>query len=127
MEAARRPRGEGAVLFAATMFLVLGIFNVIVGVFALAGDDHFAEEQLFFANLTFWGILMMAIGAVQLLVAKLIFEKNANGQGAGVVLCAFSFVTQIFFLPVFPIWSLLIMAIDVIIIWGLCVYDDHFV
>jgi uncharacterized membrane protein len=127
MEATSRPRGEGTVLFAATLFLVLGIFNVIDGIVALVGDDHFAEEQLFFADLTFWGILMIAIGAFQLMTANLIFKRSANGQVAGIALCCFSLVAQLFFLPVFPIWSVIIMVVDVMIIYGLCVYDEHFV
>lgn len=127
MAAADRPKGEGTVLFAATLFLVLGIFNVIDGIVALVGDDHFSERDLFFANLTFWGIVMLALGAFQLLTANLIFKRSANGQVAGIALCCFSLVAQLFFIPVFPIWSIIIMTLDVIIIWGLCVYDEHFV
>lgn len=127
MEAAGRPQGEGTVLFAATLFLVLGIFNCIDGIMALVGDDHFAEDSLFFANLTFWGIVMLALGAFQLMTANLIFKRSANGQVAGIALCCFSLVAQLFFIPVFPIWSVIIMTLDVIIIWGLCVYDEHFV
>ena len=127
MAAADRPKGEGTVLFAATLFLVLGIFNVIDGIVALVGDDHFSERDLFFANLTFWGIVMLALGAFQLLTANLIFKRSANGQVAGIALCCFSLIAQLFFIPVFPIWSIIIMTLDVIIIWGLCVYDEHFV
>lgn len=127
MEASARPKGEGTVLFAATLFLVLGIFNCIDGIVAIAGDRRFAEEELFFGNLTLWGILMLALGAFQLMTANLIFKRSANGQVAGIALCCFSLVAQLFFLPVFPIWSVIIMTLDVIIIWGLCVYDEHFV
>jgi len=127
VEAASRPRGEGTVLFSATLFLILGIFNCIDGIVAIAGDRRFAEEELFFGNLTFWGIVMLALGAFQLLTANLIFKRSANGQVAGIALCCFSLVAQLFFLPVFPIWSVIIMALDVLIIWGLCVYDEHFV
>lgn len=127
MGAGSRPKGEGTVLFAATLFLVVGIFNCIDGIVALVGDNHFRESELFLANLTFWGIVMVALGAFQLMTANLIFKRSANGQVAGIALCCFSLVAQLFFLPVFPIWSIIIMVIDVMIIWGLCVYDEHFV
>lgn len=126
MAAGSRPLGEGRVLFAATLFLVLGAFNTIEGIAALAGDDHFAENELFFANLTFWGIVLLGLGLVQLLTSTLIFKRNANGQVLGIALCCFNLVAQLFFVAVFPIWSLLIMALDVMIIYGLCIYDEHF-
>ena len=121
-----RPQGEGRVLFAATLFLVLGIFNAIDGIVALTGDDHFARGELFFANLTFWGIVLVGLGAIQLLAANLIFKRSANGQVLGIALCCFNLVAQLFFVSVFPIWSLLIMGLDVMIIYGLCIYDEHF-
>ena len=114
-------------MFAATLFLVLGTFNVIDGIVALVEDDHFIADELFFGDLTFWGILMLIVGGVQLLTANLIFKKSANGQALGIALCCINLVTQLFFVAVFPIWSLLIMALDVMIIYALCIYDEHFV
>lgn len=114
-------------MFAATLFLVLGTFNVIDGIVALFDDRHFVADELFFGNLTFWGILMLIVGGVQLLTANLIFKKNANGQALGIALCCINLVIQLFFVAVFPIWSLLIMGLDVMIIYALCIYDEHFV
>jgi len=56
----------------------------------------------------------------------LILRRNANGQGLGIILCCFNLVLQLFFVAVFPIWSLLIIAADVMIIYGLCIHDRHF-
>ena len=105
-EATTRDHGEGWVTFIGVLFALLGTFNAIDGVVALAGDDKFREQNLFFGDLTFWG--------------------NANGQGLGVILCCLNLVFQLFFVAVFPIWSLTIMAADVLIIYGLCIYDRHF-
>lgn len=125
-EAAIRDRGEGWVNFIGVLFGLLGTFNAIDGVVALAGDAKFRKENLFFGDLTFWGITLIAIGALQLLTAVLILRRNANGQGLGVILCCFNFVWQLFFVAVFPIWSLLIIAADVLIIYGLCIHDKQF-
>ena len=125
-EAAVRDRGEGWVSFIGVLFGLLGTFNAIDGVVALAGDAKFRAENLFFGDLTFWGMTLIAIGALQLLTAVLILRRNANGQGLGIILCCLNFVWQLFFVAVFPIWSLLIIAADVLIIYGLCIHDKQF-
>ena len=125
-EAAIRDRGEGWVSFIGVLFGLLGTFNAIDGVVALAGDAKFRAEDLFFGDLTFWGMTLIAIGALQLLTAVLILRRNANGQGLGIILCCLNFVWQLFFVAVFPIWSLLIIAADVLIIYGLCIHDKQF-
>lgn len=125
-EAAIRDRGGGWVSFIGVLFGLLGTFNAIDGVVALAGDAKFRAENLFFGDLTFWGMTLIAIGALQLLTAVLILRRNANGQGLGIILCCLNFVWQLFFVAVFPIWSLLIIAADVLIIYGLCIHDKQF-
>ena len=100
--------------------------NAIDGIVALAGDKHFDKTELFTGNLTLWGILLLGTAALQLLASVLIFKRNANGQGLGVILCVFNILTHMAFVSVYPIWSLLIIAIDVMIIYGLCVHDRYF-
>jgi len=124
--AAQREPGEGWVSFIGVLFALLGAFNALDGIVALAGDAQFREENLFFGDLTFWGLTLLGIGALQLLTAVLILRRNANGQGLGIILCAFNLIWQLFFVAVFPIWSLLIIAADVLIIYGLCIHDRHF-
>ncbi|HET6831896.1 MAG TPA: hypothetical protein VFH44_11165 [Solirubrobacterales bacterium] len=121
-----RTEGEGWVSFIGVLFALLGAFNAIDGIVALAGDAKFREENLFFGDLTFWGLTLLALGALQLVTATLILRRNANGQGLGIILCSFNLVWQLFFVAVFPIWSLLIIAADVLIIYGLCIHDRHF-
>jgi len=123
---AKRDEGEGWISFIGVMFALLGAFNAIDGVVALAGDAKFREQNLFFGDLTFWGITLLLLGGLQLLTAILVLRRNANGQGLGILLCAFNLIWQLFFVAVFPIWSLLIIAADVLIIYGLCIYDKHF-
>jgi hypothetical protein len=121
----RAPAGTGWVAFAATLFLVLGIFNVIDGIAALAKDDHFVGD-LFVGNLTFWGIVMLLIGAVQILTAWLLYGGNPTGVVLGVFLASFNLVAQLFLLPAYPIWSIIIMVIDGLVIYGLTVYGEEF-
>jgi hypothetical protein len=73
MERERAPReGAGWVVFAATLFMILGVFNVIDGIVALAEDDNFVADELFFGGLAFWGVVMLLIGLLQLFTAYLL-------------------------------------------------------
>jgi hypothetical protein len=118
--------GAGWVGFAAVLFLVLGTFNVIDGIVALAGDDNFVGDNLFFGGLTFWGLVMLIIGGVQLYTSYALFGGLPSGVPLGIFMAGLNLVAQLFFLPAFPIWSILIMVVDVMVIYGLTVYGEHF-
>ena len=116
--------GAGWVAFAATLFLILGIFNVIDGIVAISKDGHFAADELFIGDLTLWGVILMAIGALQLLASFQLY--NGRGQLLGIFLLVLSMVSQLFFLPAYPFWSVIILVIDGMAIYGLTVYGEHF-
>jgi hypothetical protein len=118
--------GAGWVVFAATLFMILGVFNVIDGIVALAEDDNFVADELFFGDLAFWGVVMLIIGLLQLLTAYLLYVGNAMGAVLGIFLASLSLIAQLFFLPAFPIWSIIIMVVDLLVIYGLTVYGDAF-
>ena len=127
MEARQRHvSGDGWIAFAGVLFLVLGTFNVIDGVVALAKDDHFIADELFFGDLTLWGVVMLVIGGVQILTSWLVFGARAAGQVLGIFMASLNLVAQLFFLPAFPIWSVIIMVIDGMVIYGLTVYGTAY-
>ena len=127
MEASRTHHpGEGWIAFAGVLFLILGSFNVIDGVVALSKDEHFISERLFFGSLGFWGAVLLIIGVVQVLTSYLIFGRRALGQVLGIFMASFNLVAQMFFLPAFPIWSIIIMAVDALVIYGLTVYGSEY-
>ena len=109
-------------MFAATMFAVVGCFNLIDGIAAAAKDDLFAAEALVFGDLVMWGLLMIAIGSLQLYTSYALYRGTDLGNVLGVFLCGISIVGQIFLLPAFPIWSLAIMALDALMIYALTVH-----
>jgi hypothetical protein len=126
MEASRTPEAPGAgwVAFAATLFLILGIFNLIDGIVAVSKDSHFAADKLFFGDLTLWGVILLVIGFLQLLASFQLY--GGRGRLLGIFLLTLSLVSQLFFLPAYPIWSIIVMVIDGMAIYGLTVYGEHF-
>jgi hypothetical protein len=110
-------------MYAAILFLILGTFNVIDGIAALTKDAHFAND-LFFAGLPFWGVVMLIIGGLQLYAASQLFD--GRGQYLGIFLLFLNLVAQLFLLPAYPVWSIIIMVIDGMAIYGLTVYGEQF-
>lgn len=117
---------QGWITFIAVLFGVIGGLNLIDGLVAVVGDQRFDAGELFTGNLTMWGVILLITASLQLLTSVLIWKRSANGQGLGVILCVFNILTHMAFVSVYPIWSLLIIAIDLMIIYGLCVYNRYF-
>jgi hypothetical protein len=125
MEASTQPpKGAGYIMFAGTMFLVLGAFNVIDGIVALAKDDNFSDNDLFFGDLALWGVILLIIGVLQLVAGGRLFQ--GRGQLLALTLLMINVVAQFFFLPAFPVWSIIILAVDFALIYGITVYGHHF-
>lgn len=118
------PKGAGYIMFAGTLFLVLGVFNVIDGIVALAKDDNFSDNDLFFGDLALWGVIMLIVGVLQLVAGGRLFQ--GRGQLLALTLLMLNAVAQFFFLPAFPVWSIIILVVDFVLIYGITVYGEHF-
>ena len=119
-----RPKGAGYIMFAGTMFLILGTLNIIDGIVALAEDDNFVADELFFGDLGLWGVILLVLGTLQLIAGGRLF--SGRGQLIALTLLMLGVVAQFFFLPAFPVWSIIILVINLILIYGLTMYGEHF-
>src|SRR4029078_8320285 len=104
----RSRKGAGWAGFAAVVFLVLGIFNLVDGIAALANDDYFHVDELLFGDLAMWGTIFLVVGAAQLLTALLIFRGSHVGALLASTLAALNVVLALLSVGAYPIWSLVI-------------------
>ena len=119
-------QGSGLVVFAAVLLLVVGFFNLIDGIVAIAKSHFFAGNAHYvIGDLRSWGWTVLILGALQLLVAAGVVAGNQAARWTAVVLIGLSAIAQMMFLPSYPIWSLLIIALDVVALWALCVYGGR--
>jgi hypothetical protein len=119
-------RGAGWVAFAGVMFLIVGTFNVIAGVAALADDDYFKGNELLFGDLSFWGWSWITLGASQMLTSYLIFQRSGSGLFLGAFLAGLNAIDHLVAVGAYPIWSIIVMAIDFLILWALLTNSDQF-
>ena len=127
MEASRRRvPGERWITFAAVLFLVVGTFNVIDGIALLVDDNYFHADKLLFGDLSTWGWLALIMGAGQILIAFGIFSGSILAQILAVVWAMLNACLHLLSLGAYPAWSIIIMAIDVLVIYGLIMYGRAF-
>ena len=113
-------------MFAAVLLLVVGFFNLIDGIVAIARSHVFvANAHYVFGDLRSWGWTVLILGVLQLLVAAGVVAGNQAARWTAVVLLGLDAIAQMMFLPAYPIWSIVIIAVDVVALWGLCAYGSR--
>jgi len=118
-------RGYGLVLFAGVLLLVVGFWNLIYGISALAKSSVFvANAHYVFGDLRTWGWITLIIAALQLLAGIGVMTGNQAARWAGIVLVGLNAINQMFFIPAYPFWSLMIIAFDIVALYGLCAYGS---
>ncbi len=118
--------GYGLIVFASVLLLVLACFNLIDGIAAIANSHVFtANAHYVFGDLRTWGWITLIIGLLQLLAAAGILAGNQLARWFAVALVGLNAIDQMFFIPAYPFWSLTIIAVDVVALYGLCVYGGR--
>ena len=119
-------RGYGLVLYAAILLLIVGVFNLIDGIAAVANSHVFVTDAHYvFANLRTWGWITLILGVLQVLAAFGVLAGNQVARWFAVAVLVLNAIDQLFFLPSYPFWSLVIIALDVIALYGLCAYGSY--
>ena len=118
--------GYGLGVFAAVMLLVIGCFNLLYGIAAVANAHVFVlGAHYVWGDLRFWGWATLIIGAVQVLAAAGVMTGNQFARWFGVAVVGLNAINMMFFLPAYPFWALVILAADVVALWGLCAYGGR--
>jgi hypothetical protein len=111
----------GGVTFAASMLGLIGIFQVIAGLAAIIDDDFFVvgRNYSFDIDTSAWGWIHLIIGVLMLgTCVGLIAGKLWAGVTA-IFFALLSAVANFFFIPYYPFWSILVIALDVWVVWAL--------
>ena len=108
------------IVFAATMMVLIGSFQVITGLVAIINDEFYvvARNYTFDLDVSAWGWLHLIIGACVALTGVFLFTRRPWAGVATVVLASVSALSNFFFIPYYPVWSVLVIALDVWVIWS---------
>jgi hypothetical protein len=115
----------GWVVFAGMMMIMLGCFQAIEGLVALFKDSYYVVRPsglLVHVDYTTWGWVHLAIGVIAALAGFGLLAGNMFARVIGVAIAAVSALVNMAFVSAYPIWSIIIIAVDVVVIFAICVH-----
>ena len=121
-------QGEGywMIVFAVALLVTVGFFNLIDGIAAIANSHIFiANAHYVVGNLRLWGWIALILGTLQIIAAIAILAGSQAARWFAVVVIGLNAIGQMFFIPAYPFWSLVIIAVDIVALWGLCAYGSR--
>lgn len=119
-------KGAGWILFAGVMIAIAGVMNTVGGIAALDSANFFtADARFIFSDLNTWGWVLLILGIAQLAAAFSIWSGGEYGRWIGVGSASLNMVAQLFFIPAYPLWSLAIFSLDILVIYGLVIYGGR--
>jgi hypothetical protein len=125
-----RPRREptgwvGWIVFAAVMLIMIGLLHAIEGFVALFKDSYYLVRSsglIVNVDYTGWGWVHLILGLLIAATGAALFTGRMWARVIGVGLAALSIVANFAFSNAYPIWSLIIVAVDVLVIYALTVH-----
>ena len=122
----REVYGLGFIVFASVLLGMVGFFNLIYGIAAIANSHVFvANAHYVFGSLRSWGWITLILAVLLLIAAGGVLAGNQLARWFAVAMVGLNAINQMFFLPAYPFWSLTIIAIDVVALYGLCAYGSR--
>ncbi|MEV4532739.1 hypothetical protein AB0J82_02800 [Asanoa sp. NPDC049518] len=114
-------------IFAAVVLLMLGLWQLVMGIVAVVRGSFFVVTQnyLYSFSTTGWGILHIVLGALAALAGLALFTGATWARALGIFFAVLSATANFFFIPYYPFWSLLEIAMAVFVIWALAVWKPR--
>jgi hypothetical protein len=113
----------GFTIAAAVMLLLSGAWNFLEGLAALAGGGgaFFTTLPTYDYNLSVsgWGWFHLGVGIAVFVAGAALFMDRLWARAVGVALAAVSAIVNFVSIPYLPVWSIVMIALDIIVIWAL--------
>jgi hypothetical protein len=118
--------GAGWIVFAGIMFMVSSMLNVIWGIAAVSNSHFFVGNASYIlSDLNTWGWVAIGFGALEALAALSIFRGGAFGRWFGIAVASFAIVGAMMSIPAYPIWALVLVTIDILVVYGLAAHGGR--
>lgn len=117
----------GWVGFAALMLALVGIFHMIAGFVGLFQEDIYAvgPNAVWMFDYSQWGWIHILGGLLAFLAAGSLAAGHTYGRFIAVLVAMVSVVANMAFVPVYPVWSLMMATVGVLVIWAVTVHGGE--
>jgi len=112
-------------LFASVLFFVAALSSLIWGLAALFNDDSFRVDELLFGDLSLWGVVSLCAAVLQFITAMLLLTRRPAGVALGIALAIVHATVTLFSVGAYPLWSVLLLVLDGVVIYALTVHGGE--
>jgi len=118
---------SGWAAFAGVFLIIAGVLQAFDGLVALLRPTFYivTEKGLAVLNYTSWGWIQLILGVIILAAGFAILNGHVWGRVVGVIMAGLSFVANLMFIETYPLWSIILMIIDALIIYALVVHGGE--
>ena len=128
--AARRAEREtsgwavGFIMFAAVMMIMVGVFQALQGLVAIFENEFYVPTRnyLFQFDATTWGWTHLLLGLLVAFAGYGLLSGKTWARTVAILLAVISAIANFAFIPYYPFWSLLIIAVDILVIWAIAAH-----
>ena len=113
----------GLTIFAAVVMLISGVLQAIEGIVALANSEFYVvgRSYTFQFDVTAWGWIHLLVGIGVALVGVFVFLGRTWARWIGLVVVGVSMIANFAWVPYYPVWGIIVLALDGAVIWALSV------
>jgi hypothetical protein len=124
MSQERSGAAVGWTTFAAIMLMIIGVFHALAGLSGIVKDNFYAVTPNYVLkfDVTTWGWIHLIAGIIIVLAGFALFSGAVWARTVGVILATLSLLAAFAWIPLYPIWGIVIIAVDVFVIWALTVH-----
>jgi hypothetical protein len=112
-------------VFAVVLLFVVDFFNAIDGIAAIANCNIHRRRTLRDRRPARLGCVALILGAVQVFAAIGVLAGNQAVRWFAVAVIGLNAIRRMFSIPGYPVWALMIIAVDVVALWGLCLREPR--
>jgi hypothetical protein len=112
----------GWITFAGIVLIIVGAINVIYGLSAMFRDEVLTVSgtgSVIVWDLTAWGWMLLLFGILQFAAGVALFGGAGWARWTAIVLTGVNAVANVGFITVNPLWTTLIVALDIVVIYQL--------
>ena len=118
------PWAHGIVVFAGVAMIVGGAFEALEGLAGIVNDKYLVvvPNYIYAFDLTVWGVIHLLVGLALVVIGVSLLRGQTWARVAGMIAAVVSAILNFVWLPTSPLWAIMIIAVDMLVIWALAQY-----
>jgi hypothetical protein len=118
------PWAHGIAVFAGVVMIIGGAFQALEGLSGMVHDKYLvvAPSTIYAFDLTVWGVIHLLVGLALLVIGIALLRGQTWARVAGMIVAVVSAILNFAWLPYSPLWAIMVIAVDILIIWALAAY-----